>query len=175
MAQANRRQFTILAEGKRDYDFVRAFLKRRYGRDRVECRRAQTLAAGQGAGEQQVRARYPRELQALRTYSGKNRYLVVVTDGDRLSPAQRRQTLEDQAARQSTDNALIIVPCRNLETWFAWLDGTFVDEETDHKSQYRHAKPTSYGTRMAQRCQNAQLAQWPLSLQDACQELVRLP
>ena len=175
MVWGNRYQFIILAEGKGDYDFVRRYLKGRYGKRSAEVKRVQTVAAGDGSGEQQVRQRFPKELQALRAYSGVNRYLVVITDGDRYSPEQRRSQLEQQAARRQGDKVAIFVPCRNLESWFAWLDGVFQDEETDYKPQYRNAQAGKLGERLAEQCREKQPNDLPVSLQDACEELQRLP
>lgn len=174
MPQGDRLQFIILAEGKRDYDFARGYLLRRFGRQRADIRRASTVSAGRGSGEQQVRERFADELRALRAYAGENRFLVVMTDGDRLSAARRREQLEAQEARRDGDKAAIIVPCRNLESWFAWLDGEFENEDTDYKPRYRQAKPMRRGQSMADECGGADISAMPRSLREACSELKRI-
>ncbi len=174
MARANRLQFIILAEGKRDYDFARGYLQQRCGRHRTEFTRAQTLNAGRGSGEQQVRERFAAELRALRAYGGKNRFLVVMTDGDGGSPADRRAQLEARESRRPDDQAAIIVPCRNLESWFAWLDGVFEDEDIDYKPRYRSDKPMNRGKRMADVCNDVEPPTPPRSLREACAELTRV-
>ena len=175
MARAERYQFVVLAEGKRDYDFASRYLRARYGKRSTEVFRAQTPADGEGSGEQHVRQRFPSELQTLRSYPGFNRYLVVMTDGDRLSAEERRRQLERQIPRLPGDKVAIFVPCRNLESWFAWLDGDFQNEKTDHKSRYSHAKPGKLGQRMESQCRHRTPEEMPASLRDACEELRRLP
>mgnify|MGYP006434555441 CR=1 FL=1 len=175
MAKSNRYQFIILAEGKRDYHFVRRYLLERYGARNTEVRRAPTVAAGDGSGELRVRQRFPKEIRALGSYPGANRYLVVITDGDRYSPEQRRTQLQEQVARKQGDRVAIFVPCRNLESWFAWLDGRFRDEGINHKPDYRDAQPGKQGSAMAERCRKESPTDMPASLQDACKELRWLP
>ena len=175
MAKADRYQFIVLAEGMRDYHFASSYLKARYGKNNADVFRVQTIADGHGSGEQHVRQRFPKELQALRSYSGSNRYLVVITDGDRHSLEGRRHQLEQQAQRLPADKVAIFVPCRNLESWFAWLDGVFKDEQTDYKSQYGKAKPGKLGQRMESQCREGATMAMPASVQDACGELWRLP
>jgi hypothetical protein len=178
MARSRRRQFTILAEGKRDYDFASTYLRHRYGRSNVECYRAQTLAAGRGAGEQQVRERFATELRALRAYAGTQRYLVVMIDGDGRTPAERRDQLMSAEAGKADDRVLIIVPCRNLENWFAWVDAGLddgaMDETQDYKQRYRRAKPTQYAQRLNERCQAVTVAALPPSVAAGCRELARI-
>ena len=174
MARGDRLQFIVLTEGKRDYDFARGYLEQRFGKRRAEVRPVSTVMAGSGSGEQQVRERFADELRALRTYGGENRFLVVMTDGDRLSPAQRRAQLEAQESRRDEDRVAIIVPCRNLESWFAWLDGVFEDESADYKPRYRNDKPTSRGRAMASACGDVDIQSMPRSLQEACGELQRI-
>jgi hypothetical protein len=176
MSERKRIRFIILSEGKRDYDFARAFLQSRFGKHYVSINRAQTVAAGLGSGEQRVRERYPVELKALRKKGGEKACLVVMIDGDNLSARERRATLEERGSRAFDEKVLIIVPRRNLETWFAWLDGERVDEQTNYKLRYRQAKPTLYGKKMAETCSGnpAGAGEALDSLHEACQEIRRI-
>lgn len=175
-AKRNRLRVVILSEGKRDYDFVRRYLQHRIGKEKIEVTRVDTGPDGQGSGEQRIREHYPAELHTLRTRASKNACLIVMVDGDRHTASQRRQQLEALAPRQDTDVAPIIIPCRNIETWFAWLDGQDVDEQDNYKSQYgKGTKAGKYGERMAQYCAAHDATKALPSIRQACDELNRMP
>lgn len=184
MARRQRLRFTILAEGKRDYDFARCWLKERYGQ-RAEVFRSDTVAAGRGSGEQAVRRKLPEEIRQHRRTPGENRFLVVVTDGDSRTAPQRRQQLEaavqaeELEAITERDPVIIVVPCRNLETWFAWTDGENVDEVTDYKQRYPEntpgIRPSNYGKFISERCKQTEPPQRPPSIADALEQIQRLP
>lgn len=86
-----------------------------------------------GAGDQFVLENFPKQLDAVRKRGGS---LVAMIDGDRYGAVQRNKQLEDAckhrgiAPRVSSDNVAVLVPQRNIETWFAYLDGEQVDETT---------------------------------------------
>lgn len=175
-ARADRIRFTILGEGIRDYFFAKAFLESSLGKNKVECYRSQTIP-GAGSGEQQVRELFSKELAARRGRpKGEQHWLVVVTDGDRFSPDQRRNQLEKEAqaqnlARLETDEKVaVFVPCRNIESWIQWLETGEIDETTDYKTRFSSAKPTKYAQQLNSKCQSLATDQFPPSLQDACEQ-----
>ena len=180
-ARGERLRFTILGEGARDYYFVKAFLTATLGKKRVECYRSQTIP-GVGSGEQQVRTLFPRELEAARRRPQKEQFwLAVITDGDKFSPARRRVQLDKEAevcglaATRSEDKVIVFVPCRNIESWFQWLEtGEKLDETKDYKEMFRNAKPTMYGKQLSLKCGSVPRSGFPPSLQDACDQWVRI-
>ena len=160
-ARAERIRFTILGEGARDYYFVKAFLTATLGKNRAECYRSQTVP-GVRSGEQQVRQRFPGELEAMRRRPRKEQHwLVVITDGDKLSPARRRAQLDKEGQIRglistcSEDKVVVFVPCRNIESWFQWLEtGEKVDETKSYKNRFPDAKPSKYGKELSQKCKS---------------------
>lgn len=180
MAKRDRHQFVILAEDKRQYDFARAWLRSRFGQDRVEIRRSQTSL--RGSGEQRVRERFPIELRARRQRRrDANDWLVVLIDGDGTDPDSRRQQLlkkvgqdgQTDAAIEADERVLVAVPCRNIETWFRWAMGWEVEETEDYKKRFGDAKPGSLGRKARQRCDEERKL-FPPSLIDACEQLDRV-
>ncbi len=179
--RADRTKFTILGEGLGDYYFAKAFLESAFGKNKVECYRSQTIP-GAGSGEQQVRRIFPRELSARRRRPRDERHwLVVITDGDLSTPDQRRNQLEQQAAAiglERTDpeeKVAVFVPCRNIESWFQWLEtAEQVDETKDYKSRFSSAKPVKYGRQLKDKCLRVAMEDFPPSLQDACEQWKRM-
>jgi hypothetical protein len=175
-SRGDRIRFTILGEGPRDYIFAKAFLESALGKNKVECFRSQ-IVTGAGSGEQQVRELFPKELAAKRRRPKEERHwLVVVTDGDRFSPAQRRSQLEKETGRQDQahptkdEKVAVIVPCRNIESWFQWIDTGEIDEGTDYKRRFLNARPTKYAKLLSDKCQVLSADEFPPSLQDACEQ-----
>lgn len=175
-ARADRIRFIILGEGMRDYYFAKAFLESALGKRKVECYRSQTVP-GAGSGEQRVREFFPHELAARRKRPKDEQYwLVVVTDGDRFSPDQRRSQLGkeaegyNQAPPGAEEKVAVIVPCRNIESWFQWIETAEIDEITDYKNRFPKAKPTQYAKQLSDKCQVLSAADFPPSLQDACEQ-----
>lgn len=179
-ARTDRIRFIILCEGMRDYYFAKAFLKSALGKSKVECYRSQTVT-GAGSGEQRVREAFSKELAARRRRPRtEHLWLVVVTDGDRFSPDQRRNQLEKEVedqnlARPGTDEKVVVfVPCRNLESWFKWIETGKIDEATNYKNRFPNARPTQYAKQLSNKCQVLTTDDSPPSLQDACEQWRRL-
>lgn len=107
--------------------------------------------------EHPVRERFAAGLRALRTYGGENRFLVVMTDGDRGSPDERRAQMGAKEACRHGDRVAIILPCRKLESWIEWLDGAFEGERADYKPRYRTYKPTKRGRNTTDACGSGDL------------------
>lgn len=180
MPRRARHQFIVLAEDMRHYHFVRSWLRTRFSTSRVEVR-PKLSPRGRGAGDQWVREHYPRELSARRSRrADANVWLVVVIDGDTVGSETRRSQLAAAAHERGVEPAigpdervLFVVPCRNIETWFAWAEGESVGETEDYKNRYRNAAPTEYGQRAAGRCHEGE-ATFPVSVREACKEVHRV-
>lgn len=168
----------LLCEDAQTDAFVRRFLKRRNfrGRDVTTFK----LPHGRGSGEQWVRERYPRELQAIRQRQGA--CLIVVTDADGHSTESRRAQLDAKCdekgipRRNDGDRVLVIVPRRNIETWLAYLAGGEVDEETRYPRLKREGDCDWHAEELYRMCHKKQRLREPAppSLREACDEYRRL-
>ena len=168
----------LLCEDTQTDAFVRRFLRRR----RLRRRDINTLPlpAGGGSAEQWVRKAYPRQLKAIRGRSGA--CLVVVVDGDTRSRIERLEQLRMECERQEVpptkpaDPVLVFVPRRNIETWFAYLDGEEVNERDAYPKLPRESDCSRHANELAHMCNEVQKLREPAppSLRDACEEYPRL-
>ena len=123
--------------------------------------------------------RYPDQLRAIRSRQGA--LLIVVIDADRHTTQQRRAQLDEECKAQEvpprtdTDPVMILVPRRNIETWFAYLDGESVDESEDY-SAWRSRDPRGFAEELYRMCHRAQRLRDPAppSLEESCGEYSRL-
>ena len=166
----------LLCEDMQTDVFVRRFLKRRKFRDF----RSLVSPHGRGSGEQWVRERYPRELQAIRQIQGA--CLVVVTDADVHPTEFRRAQLDAECdekripRRKDDERVLVIVPRRNIETWLAYLAGDEVDEEKRYERLKREGNCAWHAKELFRMCHEKQRLREPAppSLREACGEYRRL-
>jgi len=168
-------RIVLLCEDAATDRFVRRFLsKRNFNR-----RDIQTLPFTSGSAEYWVRKRYPNELKAIRSWQ--NAFLIVVIDADTHTTQARRSQLDDECrnkkvpVREPKDPVIIIVPRRNIETWFAYLKGCPVDE----KKKYPRRTPTEqrfFADKLYRMCHEAQKLRPPVppSLDESCQEYRKL-
>jgi len=168
-------RIVLLCEDAATDRFVRRFLfKRNFNR-----RDIQTLPFTSGSAEYWVRKRYPNELKAIRNWQ--NAFLIVVIDADTHTTQARRSQLDAECrtqkipARKPADPVIIIVPRRNIETWFAYLDGISVDETVDY-SAYKSKDPRPFAEELYRMCHEAQKLRQPVppSLDESCQEYRKL-
>ena len=168
----------LLCEDLQTSSFVRRFLYYRgfHGREIT------TLVAppGRQSGEHWVRTRYPKELKAIR--ARQRAFLLVIVDADTQSTEARRSQL-DQACnergvprKKPEDPVIVAVPRRNIETWFAYLQGQKVDEATTYPHLRRLRDCRSLARKLYQMCHEEQKLAKPVppSLKEACQEYQRL-
>lgn len=141
MSRASR--VVVLAEGARDQAFVRGYL-RRLGYSNHEIRWEPVSGGIRGSGENWVRTRYAKNVQAFRRRSARAATaLVVMIDADTGSVAQRAEQLRDclqQAAlapRRDDERIAHLIPKRAVESWILCLNGHTVDEETDYRNDRR--------------------------------------
>ncbi len=70
----------------------------------------------------------------MRSKGGKRVYLTVMVDGDATGVSDTKASLSAACQEQGvhppsdTDNVLICVPTRNIETWLTYLSGETVHE-----------------------------------------------
>ncbi len=167
----------ILSEDLQTATFIRRFLKER-GFNNHELR-VEVAPKGKGSGEQWVRDKYPNELLASRT---ENTVLIVGTDADTMTVADRIKTLDDQCRKENVQQrdakepVIMAIPKRNIETWLAYLRGENVNE-TDVYSKYKNEGDCRDQVRaLDEMCRKQQLRQPVLpSLKAACTEFGRMP
>ena len=133
-----------------------------------------------------MRERLPEALDKIRK-NRENVFLVVVSDADKNNPNlsdRVKQWNEELHSRGlpvicKEDRILCLVPKRNIETWFAWIDGEeAIDETKDYKQRYRRPKAGDYGKRFFEkyteyRSRDTRCDDAPRSVRDACTELGR--
>ncbi|MBF0109991.1 MAG: hypothetical protein HQL76_12525 [Magnetococcales bacterium] len=159
--------------------FIRRFLKLRGWRQHDF--RAEIAPTGRGSGEQWVRERFPDELEAQRAH-GSNTVLVVGTDADTKSVADRIATL-DRACRERKvqpktlqDTVVMVVPKRNIETWFAYLRGETTNEDEEYRRYDNESDCRNDVRSLDEMCRRKELHNpAPPSLQMACREYQRMP
>ena len=168
----NPSKITVLCEDKQHEAFIRRFFKRRKQRPYFVQR------PGGGAGDQFVRDSYPVYLDAVRKRGG---ILVVMIDGDNYGIEQRDRQMNEACRqrrilpRNSGDKIAIFVPTRNIETWFAYLDGKGVNETDTYPRLERQRECSRHVNALAQMCAQGILrTPLPASLQAACHEYQRV-
>jgi hypothetical protein len=125
-----RARYILLCEDEQTACFIRRFLKKK-GTKMREIREL-ISPSGKSSGEQWVRENYPNQLHAFRKQVDAT--LIVGTDADTLTVPERIKTLDDACRkagvqiRNATERVVMVVPRRNIETWFEYLRGQPVDE-----------------------------------------------
>ena len=171
-------KIVLLCEDKQTDSFVRRFLRYR-GFDHRDIRTL-PLPHGKQSGEQWVRTQYPVELKAIR--ARQQAFLLVVIDADTQLTEVRRAQLDQACAEQNvprrrpSDPVVVVVPRRNIETWFEYLSGNTVDETTIYPRLRRLSDCHSLAYNLYQMCHDEQKLVEPVppSLEEACQEYRRL-
>ena len=167
----------LLCEDADTDRFVRRFLSHR----NFKARDIHTveLPLGKQSGEQWVRTRYPAELKAIRLRQ--NAFLLAIIDADNRTTEARRTQLDQECdeqevpGRTSGEPVIVMVPRRNIETWFAYLDGQTVDETTTYPRR-TPADQRSFADRLYRMCHERQhlVEPVPSSLTEACLEYRKL-
>ena len=170
------RHITVLCEGSSDAAFIRRFLAKR-GFDAKKVTVCE-YPAGEGCGEKFVCTRYPQELKELRRW--KNRGLIVMSDADTKSTADRKRELNaacDAAgvpARKPGEPVLLAIPKRNSETWYKHLHGAAASEceGKEFKKSDNHDFARAAADRLDAWCFERQRLPAPTlpSLLDVCEE-----
>ena len=168
----------LLVEDQAMDIFARRFLKRR-GFKPNEIR-SLGFPGGAQSGEQWVRTKYPDELRALSGVA--NTFLVVATDADTHTTARHRSTLDEECRRRGLDartrneRVIVIVPRRNIQTWFEYLDGRDVDETTAYPKGHKTKDVRRLADELYRMCHEQQRLddRAPESLSQSCAEYAKL-
>ena len=166
----SRSKITVLCEDKQHEAFIRRFLKKRDKRSSVYV----VPRPNRGAGEQFVRDTYPTYLDAVRKRGG---ILVAMIDGDKYSIKERLEQMDkaceqkDILPRTPSDKVAVFVPMRNIETWFAYLDGEHVNETDTYPRLQRERECQRHVNVLVQMYAEKNLrTPAPASLEAACRE-----
>ena len=164
----------LLCEDKQTDSFVRRFLShRKFGHHDIYTL---PLPGGTQSGEQWVRQSYPCQLQAIRRRK-QGAVLLVVTDAD--TTANRSAQLDQECNCQKVppkgprDPVIVVVPRRNIETWFYYLEHkTSVDETIPYSKLRRESDCHPLADELHRMCHERQQLDpaAPPSLKQACRE-----
>lgn len=174
-------QIVILCEDRQTAAFARRFAEAKGW----EKRQIEVILSpkGRGSGEQWVRERYANEVRKLRAAPYVARGLVVVMDEDTQSTEPRDVQLTNALKKQgvtirsANEPILHIIPCRNIETWLAYLGGETVDECAIYPKLARERDCVPMVNTLKSMCDAGKLREpAPSSLERACVEYCeRLP
>ena len=168
----------LLCEDQQTDSFVRHFLsKRNFNAHDIHTL---PLPKGRQSGEQWVRTSFPNELKIIRTRH--NAFLIVIIDADSFTTDDRRNQLNRECREQGVpepspdDPVIIAVPRRNIETWFAYLDGEAVDETGRYPRLTRASNCRHHARELYRMCHEVQQLRPPVpqSLSEACGEYRKL-
>jgi hypothetical protein len=167
-----RANIVILAEDLQHVCFVRRLLEASNFDVQPRKVRVEKSPPGRGSAEQYVREQYPKEIAAYRSKAPHMRELclVVMTDADIMSVAQRRNTLNP--APQSGERIAVLIPKRNIETWLHHLRGHAVNEAEVYPRQNLPSQCDEEAKAMVGMCRAG--TDMPSSMAAACTELKRL-
>jgi hypothetical protein len=179
MTSKDKFRFTVLCEDKAHFNFVSGYLQSRGVSSRKIV--ANTPRPGVTSAEQYVRDHFVEEVEAYRKWAREHIVLIVVTDADKYAYDKRLKTLLDTLGEPLSKNEriVILIPTRNIETWFCYADKyadkpVEGDEQTDYKSKYKRASPSTYGKEYAENiCPSLPVDALP-ALQEARMEVERL-
>lgn len=169
----------LLCEDRQTDSFVRRFLVHRnfHSRDIHTV----PLPDGLQSGEQWVRESYPRQLKVIRRR--RQAVLLVVLDADNSTTTDRKAGLDQECVRQNVtprspkDPVIIMIPRRNIETWFQFLEHkTPVDETTIYQKLRLESGCHPLADELHRICHERQrLPDFaPQSLKEACLEYPKL-
>lgn len=166
----------ILCEDRQHEAFARRFLARMGRSNRVQ--RVLISPKGRGSGEQFVRERFAEELIYYRERQHRvQQALVVLIDADKRAVAVRVSQVEGAALaagvqpREASERVAIFVSARNIETWFAYLNGQTVSEREKYPRLRRERDCRRHVDVLWEMCQTGELRQpSPPSLDAACEE-----
>jgi len=122
----------VLVEDKRQQRFVRRYLYRLgYTPREIQF---EPVPSGGGSGAQSVLDRYAKVVEAYRLRAARAKTaLVVAIDADDQSVTQRRQQLDDRAARTAGERIAHLIPKWSIETWILFLSGRTVEENQSYR------------------------------------------
>ncbi len=174
-------QVVVLCEDRQQEVFARHFLVNcGINRRRI---RVNIAPRGRGAGEQHVRAEYPREVREHRARRNQiNIALAVLIDADVMSVDARLGQLKNELAgnslpgRQPDEKIGIVVPKRNIETWIHYLMGKTVNEDDVYSKLEKEGACKPRVAELAGNCREHRPLpeDAPGSLKAACGELARI-
>ena len=106
----------------------------------------------------------------------------MVTDADQHATAHRRAQLDEECDRRAVprrtpeDRAIVIVPRRNIETWFEYLDDREVDEDSTCPKRFVGREHRHLAEKLYRLCHEDQRLpeSAPASLVESCVDYAKL-
>ena len=168
----------ILCEDRQQEVFARYFLEQ----CGITPIRVLVGLPGRGSGEHFVRVTYPQQVKIFRSKfpNQPDTRLVVLTDADTRTVAERFKQLEDELAannlakRNPQDRIGIFIPKRSIETWIYYIEANTADEDQVYPDLDKPSDCKEFVTRLARNRQDPLPEDAPSSLQTACEELERV-
>ncbi len=184
-------RISILCEDIAQYDFIYAYIGLLGVKDK---RKVTRLDARNNAS---VLKHYPSAVKSHRQRCQENVALIVMIDADEKTIQERLRDFDEkldigkyklnQPTRFDSESIVLLVPIRNIESWFHYIVTNTTDVEvvkdsdgriTDYKSLYPDSKKkvvTEYAEKLKNEiCINGLPENAPSSLHHACTELSRL-
>ena len=130
-------QIVAIVEDRELERFVRKTLKSLgFDKHKVDVRQDYPRG-GAGSGKQYVENTYEKEIVTFRQKSRENRGLLIGTDADQQTVAQRIQVLEANTnpSRGPLERIVYWIPKWHVETWGLHLNGNEVDEDSNYHSR----------------------------------------
>jgi hypothetical protein len=167
-------EILVYCEDSQQEAFIRRFLKmKNYPRNKIDVHKS---PRGKGSAEQWVLNQF---VNALNNYRKRkvDHKIVFIRDADTLTLNDRIRQFESACRlagiqpRQPNEKIALILPRRNIETWFEYLNGATVDETTVYR-KYDRAGDCFINVRaLVDMCDRQNLRQSaPPSLENACDE-----
>lgn len=172
-------QVIILCEDKAHEMFVTRFLKSGWKLNPRAIRIVDYPAKGRGSGKQHVKTKLEREVKAYRTRSAST-VLIAIIDADENTVDDVRREMEGISGRTNEEQIAFIIPKWHIETWLAFLDTGFADEDVSYKNQYGEIAEKGKEVRrlveaLSKTCRGQEdMVSPPDSLLKACEEFGRI-
>lgn len=167
----------VVCEDDAQGSFIRAFLKRRgYGHQQIRVSR---FPSGRGSGAKFVLDKVADELKGFRAWRAKG--LIVMIDADNHEVSRRKAQLNKACqtrgitTRSADEAALFLVPMRNIESWFRYLNNQEWNETENSRLATNDGLAKEAARSLHRMCFDEQKLKQPApaSLVDACLEWER--
>lgn len=138
MGRQNGVSLILIAEDTRPSRFIQAILKKL--NVNIRSIDVQIAPSGKGSGKAWVENETIRQRKVLRSKNyQENLCLIVATDADNESVAQRKQKILAGTKREKAEKVCLLISKWSIETWLLHFRGTTVTEDKKLKRQYENS------------------------------------
>ena len=167
-------EVVLICEDNQHEAFVRRFLQQRgYDNRKIHVKKS---PSGRGSAEQWVLIESVPAIGNYRTRHVTHK-VIIMRDGDSNNVAERSCQMDDACKenncepRRPDEKIALFVPCRNIETWIAYLEGETVDETRAYRKLTYESGCSGVVDSLIKMCDQGHLREpFPQSLQAACDE-----